>query len=194
MTASGYFDIRAEHGDFSEARRVSVTFVPDQSPPPAGTVSQSTTTMPSVSSTGYPSDPNVILEVEADGSGEIECTVSVNYTPPTPGTLATNTLTLSGKGVYRPEATGGAWSNFPDPDGGGDNEKDGTASSATRFEIAPGEQETSQTTGVLNFTVTATGLTPGTLYEVGLMLRRSGGSYTTALTPSGSATFRQPGA
>jgi D-Tyr-tRNAtyr deacylase len=189
VTGSGYFDMKVVYGSFSQVRRVGVTMTLDAAPGGNGDEAQTTWTWPSVSSTSYPSDPLSIMVVRSNASGEIAMSMGVTYTPPVPGSLGTNSLQLAGKAVYRP-VSGGAWSDFPDPSPGiADGETRGTVGTGRRFETSPGEQETDQTTGSLSFAGTKTGLTANTQYQVGVMLRRFAGTYTSGYVPYGSATF-----
>lgn len=191
VTASGYFDVRCVYGSLDQTIRVPVNLIKDQTPAQQGAAQQTTNDLGSFakSTTSYPASPRYIMTIRADGSGQINFAWGFNYQCPPPATLGTRSARAAAKPVYRIAGSGGAWLDAA-------SEIIGSNAIGSRYEIAPGEQETSQTTGVCQTAeggVTKTGLSAGGDYEVGLMIRNAGtdGAPSTYAC-TGAFTAKQP--
>lgn len=175
---NGFANLTATYNNMAQTKRITITKDINGGGGDSGAGSSTLTQFGTVpaSQTSYPSDPATYTKVLPNANGQITGSASLYFdvNQPSKGTVY---FSLSGKLVFRP-SSGGPWTDMT-----GDT---ANSNSAT----ATGYPEPDSTTGVLTIpSQFQSGLTPGTSYDFGVMLRKNAGN-SGGVTPYGSATVK----
>lgn len=174
---TGYVDVAISvSGTSIGTKRIAVGRQLDPHPPASQTSAVGTLPSLYVNNVAFHTTPDTgTIILPAVASGQLRATFTGTYFSDWTGS-GTQATVLSGKVVYRVAGSGSGWSDF------------GTAVAGTTAQRSDVDDNFN---GDLNIDQTKTGLTAGTLYEVGVVFRKSGGTTGTFGTIGGSYSLAQ---